>query len=48
MDLERCRLVDIIIPIYNAYEELQLCVESIKMEAYFLHKTLEQNIKLHY
>ena len=30
MDLERCRLVDIIIPIYNAYEELQLCVESIK------------------
>ncbi len=30
MDLEGYRPVDIIIPIYNAYEELQLCVESIK------------------
>ncbi len=30
MELEDCRPVNIIIPIYNAYEELQLCVESIK------------------
>lgn len=30
MNFEGGRAVDIIIPIYNAYEELQLCVESIK------------------